>query len=160
MSNWILAGLIAAIAAGYLVLTSELPSTDLSDPLGPAAFPIFVGILGLVSAAWVVVETIVRRLRSPAQEGPATSVEAEPPPDRRTLIGMAFLLVWTFGFYLCLEPLGFAISSFVYLIGLGTAFNRGRWKMNLIASAGITALTLVLFTGLLGIRLPAGPITF
>jgi putative tricarboxylic transport membrane protein len=70
-----------------------------------------------------------------------------------TLVGM---VGWTALYDFCFTPLGYLIATFVFLLGLLSYFNRGRYKTNLAVAIGFTLVFDLLFSRLLGVPMPGG----
>ena len=68
--------------------------------------------------------------------------------------------VWTALYILVFEPLGFMLSTAIYLLVLTACFNRGRWLMNVLTSVLFTVISYFAFTKLLGVNLAPGILPF
>ena len=84
----------------------------------------------------------------PSSEKPDSS---EPRVGRKIIWTLVALGSYAF----TLEPLGFALSTFLFLLSLHQVVEPGRWPTAIGVSALITLVTYGLFY-LLGVRLPAG----
>jgi putative tricarboxylic transport membrane protein len=144
----IFVAIAAAIGgAGYLAAVAALPRAAISDPLGPTAFPILLGILMLIGAGVQVAEIVLRRA------GHAAPTEDDSPRfDPIVLAGIASLIA----FALLLEMLGFVVAMALQMVFLTLLLDRTRWKLNLAASIGYAVGVYVLFAVLLGVALPRG----
>ena len=151
MKDRVLAAVVAVVALAYLYSDWRIPRLELGDPLGPRAFPALVGILLLVSAVLLVLET--RR----GQQAPvvaAASLRSVPFAcacwnsvlDHRLLRGF--------------EVAGYIIATIVYLFGLLCVFHKGQHKSNALIAAGFTAVAYGVFSQLLNVQLPLGPLSF
>ncbi len=151
MKDWFLAAGAAVGALVYLYADYKMPRLELGDPLGPRAFPALIGGLLLLSAIMLAVEN---RRRQPVRTPPSAPVGSSHYP---VLAGM---LVWTIGYYSIFEPAGYIIATLIYLFGLLCFFNRGRHWMNVLVSVCFTAIAYSVFSQLLGVQLPLGPMGF
>ena len=63
---------IIVLAAGYFYATSEIPSLEIGDPLGPKAFPRLLGIALLLTAGLLFLEMMRARASrvAPEEEAP------------------------------------------------------------------------------------------
>lgn len=152
-------GLVVAVvllATAYLWADSRLPSNSLGDPLGPRLFPALIGCGLLLSAVLLVLEM---RAKGNAPE-PAS--EEAPHDEAHHVSGWVLLgtAAWLGLYYACMEPAGYLISTFVFLAGMLTYFNRGRWRMNAIIAVTFTLVVNALFTHALGIPLAEGVLHF
>src|SRR5579871_2095470 len=110
-------------AAIYLYADSRLPQLQIGDPMGPQVFPALIGIGLLGSGLLLVAET----MRKPAGGLPALATEPTEPQFRLVLACMA---AWTALYYVAFEPVGYIVSTLVYMFALFAYFNRGRWLVN------------------------------
>ncbi|WP_265502485.1 tripartite tricarboxylate transporter TctB family protein [Paracoccus beibuensis] len=125
------------LAAGYVWLSAGY-TAGFGDPLGPSIFPRVIGIpavlLGLSLMIWP---------RHNADWAGADGLLRQ---------GAALLLL--VGYALLLEPLGFVLSTFVAVLGLGLLM--GAPPIRGVLTAGISAPGLyLLFDRLMGLPLPA-----
>jgi putative tricarboxylic transport membrane protein len=160
MADWILAVCTAIGAAVYLNADSKLPQLQVGDPMGPQVFPALIGIGLLGSALLLMAETWRKQHRPAAESQPA----AEPRPDLDTgakdarthgLI-LAGMVLWTTLYYWAFEPLGYLLSTLLYMFVLLACFNRGRWLVNAACAVGFTLVAYAVFTRFLQVALPPG----
>jgi len=142
-----LAIFMVALCVAYLWGTTKVPVLEIGDPLGPRAFPYLVGVLGLITAVWLFVEIAARR---------RSASKAAAGETRHRPWAVFLTLAWMAAFYTVLEPFGFVLSTFLFLLGLTCFFNRNRWVTNILVSAGFPLGVYFAFTKLLSISLPAG----
>jgi putative tricarboxylic transport membrane protein len=147
MKDRILAVAAAIGALLYLYSDWHIPRVELGDPLGPRAFPALVGILLLVSAVLLMLETRHREAavafaRSGASHWPI----------------LLCVLLWTICYYTAFEPAGYIIATIVYIFGLLCVFNKRQHKTNALISVGFTAVAYTVFSQLLNVQLPLGPL--
>ena len=143
--------LILVLAGLYFWATQQIPSLEIGDPLGPKAFPRLLGIGLLLTAALLAWEMWKARKepRKPAAEGLKS--------EAMVVGGVA---VWTWLYFLAFEPLGFMIATALYLLGLTSYFNRGKWTTNVVTSILFPICTYFLFTKALGVNLARGFLPF
>jgi len=152
---------VVLLAVAYLWADSQLPSSSLGDPLGPRVFPALIGAGLLVSAALMVLEMIGKRHAPPvAPKGepgePAEPEGGEPAMPRASAAVLAGMVAWTAAYYVCLTPVGYLISTLVFLGGLLSFFNRRRHVMNVIVAVSFTLIVDALFTYALGMPVAEG----
>jgi putative tricarboxylic transport membrane protein len=154
MGDWVLAICTAIGAVVYLYSDSQLPQLQVGDPMGPQVFPALIGI-GLMASALLLMAETWRKQR-------AAGAELRPDPDqdvkdlrahRLILLGM---VLWTALYYLAFEPLGYLLSTLVYMFVLLACFNRGRWFVNAACAVGFTLAAYAVFTRFLQVALPQG----
>jgi putative tricarboxylic transport membrane protein len=148
-----LAATIIVVAAIYLRVDFALPSARIGDPLGPKAFPALVGGGLILSGLLLVLETWSKRRR--LQE---TRVEPRSRDQRHVALVLVGMIVWTGIYYYVFETLGYPIATPIFLLGLLSYFNRGRYVTNVLVAVCFTAAVYLLFSILLGVPLPTGPL--
>ena len=142
------------LAAVYFYATSQIPSLEIGDPLGPKAFPRLLGI-GLLITAGILLMEILRARKTPPAADP-NAVEEEPPHWPL----LAGVVAWTGAYFAVFTMLGFMISTSIFLLGMTAWFNRGRWKMNVLTSVLFSVGSYFMFTKLLGVTLAQGMLPF
>lgn len=142
------------LAAVYFYATSQIPSLEIGDPLGPKAFPRLLGI-GLLITAGILLMEILRARKAPPEADP--NAVAEEPPHWPLLAGV---VAWTAAYFAVFTTLGFMISTSIFLLGMTAWFNRGRWKMNVLTSVLFSVGSYFMFTKLLGVTLAQGMLPF
>lgn len=149
---------IAALAIGaiYLAIAYEIPTRAAEDPVGPRMYPLLIGGGMLIISLMLWLE--VRR-EAPVPS-PASDAVFDPAMRRRQRIGVFGVGAATALYAVSMESVGYLASTFLLMLGVMTAFHRGRPWTNLIVAAGTSA---VLFYGLkqmLGVPLPSGLLPF
>ena len=145
---------IIVLAAVYFYATAQIPTLEIGDPLGPKAFPRLLGIGLLITAALLFFE-----MRSKARE----TRPAAPQPhdgDQSHLWVIGGVAIWTAVYYLAFDPVGYIISTSVYLLGLTAYFHRGKWIANVLTSVLFAIGSYVLFVKVFGVMLAQGMIKF
>jgi putative tricarboxylic transport membrane protein len=140
------------IAGAYLYSTTNIPSLEIGDPLGPRAFPYLLGIALLIAAGFLGVEMWRNRLKT-------VSPEEASPFDARSVAVLSCITVWTGCYYLAFEPLGFIVATSVYLLPMMAWFNRGKWLVNIVSAVLFSGFTYLLFVKL-EVNLPKGILPF
>jgi putative tricarboxylic transport membrane protein len=153
LTDKIIFAVTLVLAAVYFYATSQIPSLEIGDPLGPKAFPRMLGIGLLITAAVLLMEILRARKATPAvsEETPAE------PPHWPLLAAVA---VWITAYFTVFTTLGFVISTTLFLLGMTAWFNRGRWMMNILTSVLFSAGSYLMFTKLLGVTLAQGVLPF
>src|SRR5215470_12388899 len=150
-----LAACIIIGALIYLWADAALPPTRIGDPLGPKAFPALVGGGLILSGILLLLETW-KKWRS--AEFAATATRTELPLDRRRQLTLCAMVAWTAIYYLCFDSIGYLIATPIFLLGLLSHFHRRHHVANAVVAVGFTAIVYALFTLLLGVPLPTGPL--
>jgi putative tricarboxylic transport membrane protein len=125
-------------------LAARLSLGEVSRP-GPGFFPIVLGAMLALLAAWAIVEA-----RAPGGEAtPPASAD----PGRFAQVGLVSGLILAFAFIL--EPLGYLPSMLALMLLLLRLAGRG-WRMSALLAVASTLFSYVLFESLLGTPLPQG----
>lgn len=141
---------ILVLAGVYFWATSQIPTLEIGDPLGPKAFPRLLGIGLLVSAAMLLAEMLKERKVPPPAQEPATS------NDDTTYKVVAGVVVVTGIYFVFFEKLGYAVSTSLFMLVMTSYFNKGRWLMNVLTSVLVSFISYYAFAKWLGVNLPAG----
>jgi putative tricarboxylic transport membrane protein len=141
------------LAGIYFYATEQLPSLEIGDPLGPKAFPRLLGIVLVITALMLLLE-IIRARKKPVTP-PANTQRV----DMRVYLVVAGVVIWTFGYFLIFERLGFMIATSIFLLGLMSYFHRGKWISNVLSAFGFAIGAYFLFK-VLGVQLAPGILPF
>jgi putative tricarboxylic transport membrane protein len=144
---------IVVVAAIYLHADAGLRSATIGDPLGPKAFPPLVGGGLILSALRLLFETWTKRR---ALQG--TRVEPRTKDEKHVVLVLLAMILWTGIYYYAFESIGYLIATPVFLLGLLSYFNKGRHVTNVLVAVCFTAIVYLLFSILLGVPLPTGPL--
>ena len=151
------------LALLYFYGASLIPSLQIGDPLGPKAFPYLIGIGLLVSAAWLLLETL-QAGKSGVADPPDLADQADQadraPEDNRHLLVIAGVVAWIAFYFALFEPVGFLLATPVSLLGLMVYFNRNKWVANVLTSVLFPAGIYFLFSKVLGVNLAKGLLPF
>ena len=151
------------LALLYFYGASLIPSLQIGDPLGPKAFPYLIGIGLLVSAAWLLLETL-QAGKSGVADPPDLADQADQadraPEDNRHLLVIAGVVAWIAFYFALFEPVGFLLAPPVSLLGLMVYFNRNKWVANVLTSVLFPVGIYFLFSKVLGVNLAKGLLPF
>ncbi len=139
------------VAAVYLYATTQIPTLEIGDPLGPKAFPVILGISLIAAAILLFVETL---------KADAAPVAAGPRENRRHWWLIGGVVVWTALYFGVFDYAGYLVATTVYLLVLTGVFNRGKWLANVLTSVLWAVGSYVLFVKILGVVLPVGILSF
>lgn len=154
MANRITVFFSVVLAALYLYATEQFPALQISDPLGPKAFPRLLGAGLLLTAIALLVET----LRAKKPDG--TSERQETSGEGHNYWVVGGVTIWTCLYLAAFEWLGFAISTGIYLLILMAYFHRGKWMSNILTSILFSFISYWMFTRWLQVSLPRGILPF
>jgi putative tricarboxylic transport membrane protein len=152
MANYIASFCFFVLAGIYLYATFLLPTMRSQDPMGPKVFPVLLGIALAAGAVLLLAETI-------RGTGKEKKKAKEPREGTQKNPGLIWAVIaWTIVFFLLFEPLGYIVSSILYILPLMVCFNKKRWWTNGITSMLFPLGIYILFVKFLGIMLPKGVI--
>ncbi len=163
MADWALSVFVVAGALIYLRAAMGLEKLQVGDALGPQVFPAIVAICMLCSGLLLAWETWRKQVDpdSSATLAPESgSTAAGPTEGRRQSLVLVAMLAWTALYYVAFEPVGYIVSTIVYLTALLIFFHRVNPLINLGYAAAFTAVAYLLFTNFLQVVLPSGILQF
>jgi putative tricarboxylic transport membrane protein len=149
MSSAILGFAAVLIAALYGYGISQIPALAIGDPLGPRAFPTLLLAALLVIAAFLLAAGIPDR----HWREQATAFMEFVRTDLR-VVGSA--AVWLGLYYLAFEPLGYLLSTAVFLSALTLMAHQGRRWAGLVTALSFSVISYFVFTRLFDVPLPRG----
>jgi putative tricarboxylic transport membrane protein len=152
MTDRVILACTVILAVVYLYATTKIPSLEIGDPLGPKAFPNLLGIALLLAAVLLAIEIWGKKERAPA-------VPASQLFDPVIIRILVCVVAWTAAYYAVFDKLGFILATTLYLLGLMSWFNRGKWLVNVLTAALFSAGVYILFVKL-DVNLPKGLFPF
>jgi putative tricarboxylic transport membrane protein len=152
-ADFMLAATVIIVAAIYLFADAGLRTARIGDPLGPKAFPALVGGGLILSAVLLVFETLVKRRTLEDR-----TIEPRTKDEKHLVLIMIGMVVWSGLYYYVFETLGYLIATPLFLFGLLSYFNQRKYLTNVLVALGFTGIVYLLFSILLGVPLPSGPL--
>jgi putative tricarboxylic transport membrane protein len=149
-SDVVAGGFMFVFAVAYLVVAFTIPKPSFENAVvGPRAVPIAIGVaLAAASLALAIRGFVWGRSERDIASGDET-----PPQDLRKLGVVALLLL---GYILIFVPLGYAISTFLFMLAVTTYLDREHWIRNLIYAVVFSVVVYSIFVYVFGVQLPAG----
>lgn len=143
---------VLAVVGAFLVWNAmTLPEGFAKvDPVGPAFFPMVIGIAALVLAV-VLAIAIPRGSRGEADAG--EDIDPDMPSDWKTV---GLLVACFVGMILLVEPLGWVITSTLFFGGAATILGSRHYVRNVGIGLILALASFYAFYSGLGIPLPAG----
>jgi putative tricarboxylic transport membrane protein len=137
-------------AVGYLAAAFAIPESSFENtPVGPKAVPIAIGVaLATASLALAIRGFVWGRSRRDAASG-----DEAPPQDLRKLGVVTLLLL---AYILIFVPLGYALSTFLFMLAATTYLDREHWIRNLVYAIVFSVVVYSIFVYVFGVQLPAG----
>jgi putative tricarboxylic transport membrane protein len=149
-SDVVAGGFMFVFAVGYLAAAFAIPESSFENtPVGPKAVPIAIGVaLATASLALAIRGFVWGRSRRDAASG-----DEAPPQDLRKLGVVALLLL---AYILIFVPLGYALSTFMFMLAATTYLDREHWIRNLVYAVVFSVVVYSIFVYVFGVQLPAG----
>lgn len=144
-------GVVLAFAVFYLAASLQIPPSSFTNAaVGPRVMPIAIGI-GLALAA---VALIARGLRGAPEKTEVPREETPPQSPVRFAVIVGLLVAYILLFL----PLGYVLSTFLFILGVTMYLDRGHPVRNVIYALVFSLVVYLVFTGLLGVALPQSPL--
>lgn len=143
--------LTVVLTVVYLYGTTQIPTLEIGDPLGPKAFPNLIGIAMLVAAGMLAFEI----WRDKVKNAPQERLDLQP----KVVLVLLAVAAWTGIYYLCFVSAGYVIATSVYLLPLMAYFHPRKWVANVASAVLFSVLTYWMFVKL-DVNLPKGPLPF
>ncbi|WP_263770187.1 tripartite tricarboxylate transporter TctB family protein [Propionivibrio soli] len=137
----------------YFIATKNLPESAVSDPIGPRAFPYIISVLMII----VGLALVLKREKLTEKN---KAVIFKLPEEKELVRDIAYTCVAGVVFGLILEPVGYLISTLMFMTALMFITNGRRILYNLSIGLVFSLTTYGLFFGLLDVSLPRGVLSF
>ena len=148
--TWLVSLLLGII---YFLATRNLPETAVADPIGPRAFPY------IIATGMIIVGLLLALKREPLT-AKNRAVIFDLSTEKELMINIGYTCVAGIVFGLILEPVGYLISTFLFMTAMMFITNGRRILYNLSIGLLFAVTTYVLFFILLEVSLPRGILTF
>lgn len=143
---------VLALGVFTLVDASTIAVPSSANTVGPQAFPYAVGVLLIASAVALFVDLARGRLGD-AEEGEDVDVTAG--TDWVTVLKLTASFA---ALVVLVEPLGWPIAGTVLFGGAAWSLGARPWWRPVLVGAVLAVAIQIVFTQLLGLFLPAGPL--
>ena len=168
---------VLVVIAGLLIYGNLTMKVANPGPFGPQAFPWIVAVICLVAAALIVVEQVrhprtiadgfnpdpfsgVGVVHDPFDESVAPQLKAEAaedaPPEGVNWVKLGSALASMIVFTLILEPVGWLISATLLFAAMSLSLGGKKVVASLVIGLGLASVIQIVFSGMLGMTLPAG----
>ncbi len=166
-------GVVSAILGIVFIIGATQITQDPSafNVLGPRVAPLTIGFVTLFISAILIVQGLRHAARPEASQtsadGPVPEPdgersmeelieEADPGQQQRSLVRLLVSFLLLVGYVLVFIPLGYIVSTAVFLFLLTTFIDRGKWLRNAIFAVAFAVVVYYVFTDVLRVQLPAG----
>lgn len=131
----------------YLVLTINIPKSNIGDPNSPMYFPLLIGLLLVVMSIIYFFQEFKKR----NQKFTAFSQLLE----KRTFIRIILTIILAIIYAFIFEPFGFLISTILFLGCIMFLINGyKRWLQNILVTVIFSGIAWYTFSQLLDVSLP------
>ncbi len=157
MTKNMLSGILSIIFGFfYLIMTVGLPDPAIADPIGPKLFPYVVGTIAIFCGVLLIVKEL-RLNKNIKKEVIKFNITA----NKELYIKIAVTIILGIIYGLILEPLGYLISTFIFMLGIMLLVNQLSRKLeSVLISIGFSVTTYVVFYLILQLSLPRGLLSF
>ncbi len=128
------------VALAYIASATQIQTSFLSDPVGPKAFPILIGLVAALSALVLIIRP---------DEDPDW-------PPAKTFVALAIAIIVLIAYAYALKPLGFIIPTAIAASILSYQISP-QTRNAMLAGTGLSVGLFVLFKFALGLGLVGFP---
>lgn len=147
MSRLVFPILLILFGVIYLVLTINIPKSNIGDPNSPMYFPMLAGLLLLIMSVIYFFQEFKKRHE--------TFTAFSQLFERRTFMRIVITIVLTIIYALTFESLGFLISTIIFLGAIMFLINGyKRWLQNILVTVIFSGIAWYTFAQLLNVSLP------
>lgn len=152
-SGLIMPAVLAAIGIFLVIGIADMDVGSNTEMFGPRAFPWIVAITCFIIAALLTVQII----RHPEVPESMLDEEGNLLPGTASNWSATGMTIGSFAlFTVILEPIGWIISAAVVFLGITAGLGNRRYVFNFLVGLAIASIMQLVFSGLLGLNLPAG----
>jgi len=147
------------VAGGIAFLSLRLPLGDVRqafDLPGPGFFPLALGVILAILGTFLLLKPSVERRKTGERQQAPEPAEPILWMNKRAFSVLVSLVVYSALF----ERLGFLFSTFLFLVLLFRGISSQKWATSLIAAAGVSLLSYLIFDTWLMAQLPKGFLRF
>lgn len=145
--RFLIPGITIVIAIIYLILTYNLPQSNIGDPTAAQKYPLLIGYALLILS----ILYLISEFKNEDSVREAFKIFADKELTIKVIVTLGLCLVYTFIF----ETLGFLISTFLFLGVLLFLINGSKkWLLNIIIALVFSVVTWYAFAELLKVSLP------
>ncbi len=149
---------LVLLSVFFLWQTTNINEPPTSLVVGPRTFPFIVGLVMLAASVVLLWRTVRREETAETDAGEADA--AVPLEDDETQIsdpkGAWVVVIALIAMFVLLVPLGFIVTTTLFLFGLSTFYSPRLWLANGIVAIVFSVFFFFIFAWVLGIPLPRG----
>jgi len=161
--NSVSGGLFLLFSLSFIYFGTQIPPSSFKQAvIGPKVFPITIGILLALASAALMIKGIIEA-KSKFIDDPnnkknilreAEEEEEEAPQDS---VRLSVILVTLLAYFVLFSPLGYVLSTALFIFGLSMYLDKKSWKRNLAYAVVFPLIVFLLFNEVLAVYLPTGP---
>lgn len=158
MNKNIISGMVVLVfSITYTILAFLLPPpASGSVVIGPSVFPEAIGILLIVLAIILIISGLIEARQNKAKlDKEEAAQEEKEPQDKKKVLILSLIL---FGYMVLFVPLGYLISTVLFILSITMYLDRKHWIRNVIYSLAFPIIVYFVFDRLLLVYLPLGPL--
>lgn len=172
--NTISGGIFLLFSLLYIYWGMKIPpSPYTNEAVGPRVFPLTIGVLlALASIALIILGLLNARQTKVTNEPDQLSqneddlkmgahesneedeLEDQAQDSKKTFVILGLLLCYV----LLFVPLGYILSTSLFILGLSIYLDRKHWIRNIVYAIVFPSVIFILFNNVLSVYLPTGPL--
>ena len=150
---------VAAFSLAYFVGAFRIPMPTLKQQMGPGFFPKGIGVAMLILSGIYVLQQLRGGVKEDEERAAIIGAE-EKIQGKVNLKRIGFILVLMLFYAFVFERLGYAISTFVVFMAGVLYLDRRHLVRDGIVAVIASFVLYYVFTTILRVQLPAGPLKF
>ena len=150
---------VAAFSLAYFVGAFLIPMPTLKQQMGPGFFPKAIGVAMLILSGIYVLQQLRGGVKEDEERAVIIGAD-EKIQGKVNLKRIGFILVLMAFYTFVFEPLGYAVSTFVVFMAGVFYLDRHHLVRDGIVAVISSFVLYYIFTAVLRVQLPAGPLKF
>lgn len=143
----------------FVILQATTIKTGLvRDPVGPRAAFYFAGGMMAVGGFWLVLRNLLAFRREAGKQMQAEGSQDEPSYPA-SFKRAAFIMISCILYGAVFVPLGYLLATPLFLLATLFILEQRAWLTNVMVAFGFTVIAYFVFSEVLGVRMPYGPLT-
>ncbi|MBP1931302.1 tripartite tricarboxylate transporter TctB family protein [Ammoniphilus resinae] len=158
--NSVSGGLFLVFSLLFIYFGTQIPPSSFKQAvIGPKVFPITIGILLALASAALMIKGIIEARQKPLEEKKNILREAEEEEEEapQDIVRLGVILVMLLAYFVLFSPLGYVLSTALFIFCLSMYLDKKHWKRNLTYAVVFPLIVFLLFNEVLAVYLPTGP---
>ncbi len=148
---------VAGLGLAILMMTGSIRLGITRDVIGPRTFPYAIGGFLLCSGTALIVGRL-RRMNADKGYVVANEGSEDTPNHPASTLRVMFFFLLTALYCVMLMPAGYLLTTPIFMACAFRAMGERRWRFLVVAPILWTLATYALFSQILSVRLPVGPL--